>query len=201
MGGLPVPPFPPGPSRDKALIAARESVVLALTCVLTYWLTDSLFARTYSASRTDDMLGGLWAVLSTIFVLRESYQQSIAAAVSRISATTVSFVLCLIYLVFLPFHLWALGLLIGLSALAASLIGRPGDAITAAITSAVVMIIAGVSPHEAWHQPILRLADTAVGVAVGVAAAWADLHVVRRWLPVPPVTSVTPANPANPDTP
>jgi uncharacterized membrane protein YccC len=174
------------PTRDRALIAARESLVLALASVLTYWLTDSLFARAYSASSTDDMLGGLWAVLSTIFVLRQSYQQTIAAAVSRMSATTVSFVLCLIYLLFLPFHLWALGLLIGLSALAATLIGRPGDATTAAITSAVVMIVAGISPHDAWHQPILRLADTALGVAVGVAAAWTDLHVICRWLPVPP---------------
>jgi len=186
------------PSRDRALIAARESVVLALACVLTYWLTDSLFASTYSASKTDDMLGGLWAVLSTIVVLRESYQQSIAAAVSRMSATTVSFVLCLIYLIFLPFHLWALGLLIGSSALVATLIGRPGDATTAAVTSAVVMIVAGVNPHDAWHQPILRLADTAVGVAVGVAAAWADLHVVRRWLPVPAVPAVTPVTPVAP---
>jgi uncharacterized membrane protein YccC len=65
---------------------------------------------------------------------------------------------------------------------------RPGDAVTAAITTTVVMIVAGVSPHDAWHQPILRLADTLVGVAVGVAAAWADLHVVRRWLPVTPAS-------------
>jgi uncharacterized membrane protein YccC len=174
------------PSRDQALIAVRESAVLALSSVLTYWLVSALITHIYSESETDDMLGGLWAVLSTIFVLRESYQQSIAAAVSRMSATTVSFVLCLIYLIFLPFHLWALGLLIGVSALAATLIGRPGDAITAAITTAVVMIVAGISPHQAWHQPILRFADTLVGVLVGVAAAWADLHVVRRWLPVRP---------------
>ena len=179
-------PQPRFPSRAQALIAVRESSVLAVASLLTYWLTVTFVARIYSPSKTDDMLGGLWAVISTIFVLRESYQQSIAAAVSRMSATTVSFALCLIYLIFLPFHPWALALLIGLSALAVSLIGRPGDAITAAITTTVVMIVAGISPHNAWHQPILRLADTAVGVAVGVAAAWADLHMVRRWLPVLP---------------
>jgi uncharacterized membrane protein YccC len=172
------------PSRGKALIAVRESTVLALGSVLTYWLVSGPISHIYSESSTDDMLGGLWAVLSTIFVLRESYQQSITAAVSRMSATTVSFVLCLIYLIFLPFHVWALGLLIGVSALAVTVIGRPGDAITAAISTAVVMIVAGVSPHQAWHQPILRFADTLVGVVVGIAAAWADLHVVRRWLPI-----------------
>ena len=32
--------------------------------------------------------------------------------------------------------------------------------------------MAEVSPHDAWQQPILRLADTVIGVAVGLAAAW-----------------------------
>jgi len=59
------------------------------------------------------------------------------------------------------------------------LIGRPGDAVTAAITTAVVMIVAAVSPHHAWQQPILRFADTAIGVAVGVAAAWVGIRVIR----------------------
>jgi hypothetical protein len=36
-----------------------------------------------------------------------------------------------------------------------------------------------VSPHDAWQQPILRFADTVIGVAVGVAAAWAGLRVTR----------------------
>jgi hypothetical protein len=33
-----------------------------------------------------------------------------------------------------------------------------------------------VSPQHAWQQPILRLADTVVGAAVGLAAAWAGLR-------------------------
>ena len=41
------------------------------------------------------------------------------------------------------------------------------------------MVAAAVSPHDAWQQPILRLADTVIGVAVGVAAAWVGLRVIR----------------------
>jgi hypothetical protein len=41
------------------------------------------------------------------------------------------------------------------------------------------MIVAALSPHAAWRQPILRLVDTAVGVAVGIAAAWLGAQVVR----------------------
>ena len=69
--------------------------------------------------------------------------------------------------------------LIGLSALAVTLIGRPGDAITTAITTAVIMGVAALSPHDAWQQPILRLADTVIGVAVGVGAAWLSLRMLR----------------------
>ena len=157
------------PSWPQARTAVVECVVLAVACLITYWLARNLLSRVYSVSRDDDLLGGMWAVLATIFVLRDSFGKSVAAAVSRMSATFVSFVLCLIYLAFLPFHAWALAVLVGASALVVMLLGRPGDAVTAGITTAVIMVVAAVSPQHAWQQPILRLADTIVGVAVGAA--------------------------------
>jgi uncharacterized membrane protein YccC len=42
---------------------------------------------------------------------------------------------------------------------------------TERITTAVVMVVAALSPRDAWEQPILRLVDTALGVVTGVAAA------------------------------
>ena len=172
----------------EVTVAALDCAVLAIACLVTYGLTTYVLARLHPESRADEMLGGLWAVIATVFVCRFSYDRSATAAISRVAATSVSFVLCLIYLIFLPFHVWALAVLIGASALVATLIGRPGDAITAAITTAVVMVVAGVSPHDAWQQPILRFADTVIGVAVGVAAAWAGLRVIRpvARLPRPP---------------
>jgi hypothetical protein len=84
----------------------------------------------------------------------------------------VSFVLCLAYLAFLhfPHGAWPFWL---------ALIGRPEDEITAGITTTVVIVVASLSPHDGWRQPILRLADTAIGVAVGLVAAWLGLRAVR----------------------
>jgi len=169
----------------EARAAMAECVVLAVACLITWWLVTHLVSRVHSLGRDDTLLGGMWAVLATIFVLRDSFGKSVAAAVSRTTATFVSFVLCLIYLVFLPFHAWALALLVGASALAVMLLGRPGDAVTAAITTAVILVVAAVSPQHAWQQPILRLADTVVGVAVGAAAAWAVMWVKRLRLTRP----------------
>jgi Fusaric acid resistance protein-like len=183
------------PSWPQARAAVVECVVLAVACLITYWLATHLLSRVHSVGRDDDLLGGMWAVLATIFVLRDSFGKSVAAAVSRMAATSVSFVLCLIYLAFLPFHAWALAVLVGASALAVMLLGRPGDAVTAGITTAVIMVVAAVSPQHAWQQPILRLADTVVGVAVGAVAAWTGLQ-VQRFLsarsvpPTPPKVKV-----------
>jgi uncharacterized membrane protein YgaE (UPF0421/DUF939 family) len=170
---------PSGPGWPQASTAVVDCAVLAVACLVTYWLATHLLSGVHSVGRDDDLIGGLWAVIATIFVLRDSLAKSVAAAVSRTSATFASFVLCLVYLAFLPFHAWAMAVLVGASALAVTLLGRPGDAGTAGITTAVIMVVAAVSPHDAWQQPILRLADTVVGVAVGALAAWASLRTKR----------------------
>jgi len=167
------------PDWAQARTAIVESATLAIACLVTYLLVTKLLSRVHSVSAADDMLGGLWAVIATAFVMRSGYHESQTAAVSRTVATFLSFVFCLIYLALAPFHIWALPLLIGVSALTATLIGRPGDAVTAAITTTVVLIVAAISPHDAWQQPILRFADTVVGAAVGLAAAWLDHGVIR----------------------
>ncbi len=162
--------------RVKLRTAVLDSVILAAACAVTYLLVTRGVTRIYTRSHADDLIGALWAVLATIFVCRDTQQESVKAAVSRLAATAVSAALCLIYLSFLPFAVWALAVLVGASVLAVTLIGRPGDAITAAITTAVILVATEVSPQHAWQQPILRLADTVVGAAVGLAAATAGLR-------------------------
>jgi uncharacterized membrane protein YccC len=156
-------------------IVARGAVP-AVSCVISYCLITRILANAYSVSRGDDLLGGMWAVAATIFVYRYSHAESVRAALSRMAATTVSFALCLVYLLIFPFHIWGMGALIGIGAIAVTTMGRADDTITTGITIAVVMVVAALSPQDAWRQPILRLIDTAVGVAVGVAAAWLGAH-------------------------
>jgi uncharacterized membrane protein YgaE (UPF0421/DUF939 family) len=148
--------------------------VLAAACLLSYELVTGLLSHLPFATvpADDDLLGGMWAVVATVFVIRDSYRQSLATALSRMAATTASFVVCLLYLSVLPFHPWALAALVGLSTLLVTVAGRPQDAVTAGITTAVVLVVAAISPEHAWQQPVLRFADTVVGVAVGLAAAW-----------------------------
>ena len=154
---------------------AAQGVELGVACLISYALITQFLTRAYSVSREDDLLGGMWAVIATVFVYRESYQRSMKAAFSRMSATVLSFALCLIYLLILPFHPVGMAALIGICAVILILVDRAEDVITAGITTAVLMVMAGIAPQHAWTQPILRLVDTNIGMAVGIAAAWIGL--------------------------
>ena len=155
----------------KIRLAVGHGVALAISCLISYWLATHVLSRVHSLSRADDLLGGMWAVIATIFVDHESHRQSAAAALTRAAATLLSFGLCLTYLLILPFHPLGLAALIGLGTVLLILIERGDDVGTTTITTAVVMVVAAVSPHDAWEQPILRLFDTALGIAVGLIAS------------------------------
>jgi uncharacterized membrane protein YccC len=152
--------------------AIFRALILAISCVVSFWLITHILADVYSISRDDTLLGGMWAVIATIFVYRDSYEQSGGAALSRMSATLVSFALCFVYLLIFPFHVWGMAALIAIGAVVLAMMGRSNDMITASITTTVVMVVADIGPQDAWREPILRLVDTAVGALIGLGAAW-----------------------------
>ena len=145
--------------------------VLAIACLISYWLITSILAREYSVSRDNDLLGGMWAVVATIFVFRYRVLQSGRAAISRTLATFLSFALCFLYFLILPFNVFGMAALIWIGTVILGLLGRSEDIVTTAITTAVVFVVAGISTGPAWIQPMLRLADTAVGILVGLLAS------------------------------
>jgi uncharacterized membrane protein YgaE (UPF0421/DUF939 family) len=151
--------------------AAASGAGLAFAALVSFELATRILTSAIS-SRDDQLLGGMWSVVATVFVCRESYKDSVSSALSRIAATSLSFIVCLGYLLLFPFSSWGMTILIAIGAVILIIIGRPGEVITTSITTTVVMVVAGISPQHAWRQPILRLFDTLIGIAVGITAAW-----------------------------
>jgi len=146
-------------------------VNMAIACALSYWVMTHALAST--VGRADDLLAGMWAAVATVFVFRSSRSDSLSAGMARLIATGVSFALCLVYLWFLPFTVAGLAVLIGMGALIMMMLERRDDIVTTGITTRVVMVVAAMSPADAWHQPLLRLLDTVVGIAIAVGCKWA----------------------------
>jgi uncharacterized membrane protein YgaE (UPF0421/DUF939 family) len=150
-------------------ISAKDlvfAVEMTIACAISYWIMTSGLVR--FVDKPSDFLGGMWAVIATIFVFRDSRSSSMSAGLSRLIATCVSFLLCLVYLSVFPFEPIGLAVLIGIGTVVMMLLDRREDIITTAITTTVVMVVAAISPQDAWQQPILRLIDTIVGIAVGI---------------------------------
>jgi uncharacterized membrane protein YgaE (UPF0421/DUF939 family) len=163
------------------------SLELTLACLTTFWIITGILHPLVAGilhplvESADNLLGGMWAVVATVFVFRNTRDQSLSAGISRMIATCVSFVLCLAYLLFLPFNPVGMAALIGIGTLSTMLLGRRNEIVTTGITTAVVMVVAALSPDHAWTQPLLRLLDTIVGVTVGLTFAWTGSLFVRRW--------------------
>lgn len=156
---------------------------MAVACAISYWIITQ--ALVLIVNRDSDLLGGMWAAVATVFVFRTTREDSWSAGVARLIATSVSFALCLLYLWFLPFTVVGMAALIGIGALTMILLDRRDDIITTGITTVVVMVVAAISPLDAWHQPLLRLVDTVVGIGVGVAFKWAASQLYFRFVGEP----------------
>ena len=125
-----------GRSRTSGLLeAAGTGALLGFACIISYFLITGFLGKIYFLSRDDELLGGMWSVIATIFVYRHTYQQSMKAALTRSAATLLSFALCLVYLLLFPFHAWGMAALIGIGAIIMMLAGRSEDIITTGITS------------------------------------------------------------------
>lgn len=66
-----------------------------------------------------------------------------------------------------------------LGAFLLAMAGRPQDTLNASLATLVVLVIVALNPHHAAQQPVMRLLDTAIGVAVGLAAAWGVVRLVE----------------------
>jgi uncharacterized membrane protein YccC len=160
------------------------AVDMAIACLISYWvMTDGLARFVDPAS---DLLGGMWAVAATIFVFRETRRDSLAAGADRLIATGVSFGLCLPYLWLFRFTPLGMAVVLAIGTLVMALLRRRDDIVTTGITTAVVLVVAAISPQDAWQQPLLRLVDTVVGITVGVACKWAASYLFDRLTGAPP---------------
>jgi uncharacterized membrane protein YccC len=151
---------------------------MAIACALSYAIITQLLVR--FVDQPTNLLGGMWAVVATVFVFRKSRASALSAGVARLIATCVSFALCLVYLLIFPVTGPGIAVVIGLGTMAMLLLGRDDDIVTTGITTAVVMVVAAMNPEQAWQEPILRLFDTVVGIAVAVACKWCASYAFYR---------------------
>jgi uncharacterized membrane protein YgaE (UPF0421/DUF939 family) len=144
-----------------------HAVNMAIGSVISYWIMT--YALSGLVGKANDYLGGMWATVATIFVFRDTRAASLSAGAQRFMATCVSFVLCQIYFLIFPFEAVGMAAVLGIGTLILMILGWREDIVTTGITTVVVMVVGAIDPRTAWLQPPLRLLETVVGIAVGIA--------------------------------
>jgi uncharacterized membrane protein YgaE (UPF0421/DUF939 family) len=165
-------------TNEYAGLSTRDLIyaaAMAIACLIAFVMATR--ALHPFVERDNDLLGGMWAAVAAIFVFRDTRHDSLSAGMARLIATSVSFALCLPYLAIFPFTPIGMAILLGIGSAVMTLLGRRNDIITTGITTSVVLVVAAISPGDAWQQPILRLIDTVIGISVGVSCKWlASFH-------------------------
>ena len=98
------------------------AVDMAIACLITYWV--AAFFLPYLSGRPSTPVGILWAVISTVFVYKDTRSRSLSAGISRLTATLISLALCLSYLWLLPVTAFGMAALILIGTLATISLGR-----------------------------------------------------------------------------
>ena len=115
-------------------------IAMAIACLITYWVVA--FFLPNLAGRPSTSVGILWAVISTVFVYKDTRSHSLSAGMSRLIATVISLTLCLSYLLLLAITSFGMAALIFIGTLVTISLGRRDEIGLTAITTAVVMVVA-----------------------------------------------------------
>ena len=166
-----------GEQSNVRLLDFVYALEMAVAALLSYWAMTAGLMRLVDTPT--DLLGGMWAAVSAIFVFRENDLDSFSAGIARLIATCVSFALCLPYLWFFPPAPLGMAVLLAIGTVVMVLLRRRGDIVTTGITTVVVMVVAAIDPHDGWRQPLLRLLDTVIGISVGVLCQWIGFHLLQ----------------------
>ncbi|APB33102.1 membrane protein-like protein [Gloeomargarita lithophora Alchichica-D10] len=150
----------------------RSTVLVALQVALTALVAYLVgFYTTSTPDAANASIGGLWAAISGIVVLQASRRETFAMATLRILGSAIGSLVSAAYLFLLPFSSWGMGLCIFITVVLCHLVQIPDHARLASLTVAIVMVVAGNSPHlSPAVNAGLRFAESAIGTATAMFA-------------------------------
>lgn len=148
-------------------------IVAVIAYLLGYYFTAMFHVGTAE-------VGGLWSVISGVFVMSEKESMTVRSARLRIKA---SFIGCLIagaYLYFFSFNIIGFAIAIALGVFICHIFRIPGYIKTTGITISVVVIISAiVQDIGPLANAGLRFAESVIGSLVAVAVGYAGMKVFR----------------------
>ena len=146
-------------------------IVAVLAYLLGYYFTAMFHLGTAE-------VGGLWAVISGVFVLADKESLTFKSAKMRIRASFIGCFIAGVYLYFFPFTVVGFAICIALGVLCCHLFRIPDHIKTIGITISVMIIISVVNHNIGpVANTALRFAEAVIGSLTGLAVAVAGVYI------------------------
>jgi len=126
------------------------------------------------------MIGAMWAMISAIIVTQETRSATISMGGLRVMGSFIGAVFSALYLIFFPFSIVGMGILIGIVVFTCVLLGMPGYLRLAALTAGIVLVVSAQNPDiPPFVNAAHRFLEVIIGSSVAIAAAWVWQYVFK----------------------
>ncbi len=148
-------------------------IVAVIAYLLGYYFTAMFHLGTAE-------VGGLWSVISGVFVMADKESLTMKSARMRIQASFIGCLIAGIYLYFFPFTVVGFAICIAIGVLLCHILRISDHIKTTSITISVVVIISVVNHNiDPIMNAALRFAESVIGSLVAVVVALAGIYIYR----------------------
>lgn len=148
-------------------------IVAVVAYLLGYYFTSMFHVGTAE-------VGGLWSVISGVFVMSEKESLTIRSARMRIKASLIGCLIAGLYLYYFSFSVVGFAAAIALGVFVCHVLRIPDHIKTASITIAVVVIISAIVQNVGPIENAgLRFAESVIGSLVAVAVGYTAMIIFR----------------------
>lgn len=151
-------------------VLGRSRITYALKVALAVFISYMIGKKISELfSELDPIIGGLWSVISAIFVLEEGHIETYKAAFLRILGTFIGSLTSGIFLFVIGQSLWTLVSCIFCTILICSILKLYEFIKIANIAVAVIIIVSQIqNPADIWLFCLSRFLDAVIGIVVAI---------------------------------
>ena len=163
---------------SQSWIATSRALVQNFIVAIVAYLLGYQFTATIHLGTAE--IGGMWSVISGVFVMADSQSHAIKTAMSRIRSSLVGCLISGVYLYFFSFSMLGFASCIVIGVLLCHLLRVPEDIKTVSITICVVIIVSVIIDNiNPAMNASLRFVESVIGSLVAMVVAAVGLYITH----------------------
>ncbi len=151
--------------------AYLRTVTITVLVLVAYFLGYEL-NEVVPAHVTNAVIGALWSAVTVLAVFRDSWTETRLTFWSTLFSGLLGAGAAVLYLLFLPAHMWTLGAVMALSLLLGQALGFSDRGRQVVSTLLLIVIFSHLNASNPWLNASMRMAEVVIGAGVGLVGGY-----------------------------